>query len=487
MRAVLIAGGLALSVSAASASVTTYHNGNTRHGLYVVPGLTASSAAAVAPDTGFKAVLNGNIYAQPLFWQKPGGGSELIVATENNIVYALNPIDGRVIWEKRLAKPITGGLPCGNINPDGITGTPAIDPASGTLFLNAETDIAGAPQHELYALSLEDGTVQSGWPLSVQLLLKGAGVTFTPAQQGSRSGLLFANGALYASYGGRAGDCTPYHGTIVQVDPAARALKGNWETRAVGGGIWSQGGVSSDGQYIFATTGNTFNANNNWGDGEAILRLLPGLAHATSPAGYYAPANWQSLDNTDTDLGGTEALPLGVATASGKAQRPRLIALGKDGNAYLVNRLSLGGIGGPASITKVSNSEIITGPAVYESGTETLLAFESASGLTCGGRNITMLTLQTASKTPITTKWCVSVNAQGAPIITTTDGVANPLVWVVGAEGDNLLHGYNAITGQAVYTSTTPMQGLHHFQTLIAAEGRFYIAADNTVYAFTLP
>jgi hypothetical protein len=29
------------------------------------------------------------------------------------------------------------------------------------------------------------------------------------------------------------------------------------------------------------------------------------------------------------------------------------------------------------------------------------------------------------------------------------------------------------------------MNGLHHFQTILATEKRFYVAGDNNVYAFT--
>jgi hypothetical protein len=55
----------------------------------------------------------------------------------------------------------------------------------------------------------------------------------------------------------------------------------------------------------------------------------------------------------------------------------------------------------------------------------------------------------------------------------------------VGAEGDNLLHGFNALTGQSVFTDSGPaMSGLHHFETILATQRRFYVAADNTVYAF---
>jgi outer membrane protein assembly factor BamB len=478
----------AVTLAAGSAhadQVLTYHNGNTRHGMYRVPGLTLSAAATLTLDTGFNGTISGNVYAQPLFWQPKGAAAgELIVTTQNNIVYALNATTGAVIWQRQLPAPISSGLPCGDINPEGITGTPVIDASTGKLYLNSQTDEAGAPQHEIYAISLATGAIVAGWPLNVQSLLKGAGVAFTPPQQGARSALLFFSGALYATYGGRSGDCTPYHGTIVQIDPVSRTLAGHWQTSAVGGGIWSQGGIASDGKYLFATTGNTFNANNVWGGGEAILRFLPGLAAPAAPADYYAPANWQALDNGDADLGGTEALPLTVDKAN-SGYAPRLIALGKNGDAYLVNRLSLGGIGGPAAITQVSNQSIITGPAVYNTPAATMLAFTSTSGVACSGENVQVLDLQSSGSTPITVKWCAALNGRGAPIFTTTNGTADPIVWVLGAEGDNRLHGYNALTGAVVYTGSTALTGLHRFQTLIEADGKFYVGADNKVYAFT--
>jgi outer membrane protein assembly factor BamB len=484
-QALAASAALLLPAAASAASVLTYHNANTRHGLYTVPGLTAAAAATMQLDPKFSAKLSGNVYAQPLFWLPKGAsGAELIVATENNVVYDLNAATGAVIWQRTLPAPISSGLPCGDITPEGITGTPVIDPDTATLYLNSQTSASGSPQHNVYALSLADGSTLPGWPLNTVSLLKSAGVTFSAPQQGERSALLFFNGALYVAYGGRAGDCDPYHGVIIQIDPSTKTLAGNWETRASRGGIWAQGGISSDGKYLFATTGNT-EGTSTWGDGEAILRLLPGLAHATSTTDYYTPANWQALDNEDADLGGTEALPISVVKPK-TGVAPRVIALGKDGNAYQVNRLNLGGIGGPAAITKVSNSAIVTAPAVYNTSTATLLAFTNTnSSGNCSGSAITMLDLAPKGTSQITTKWCAALNGRGAPIITTTDGSANPLVWVAGAEGDNKLHAFDALTGAVVYNSSNTMSGLHHFQTLIAAGGHLYVGADNTIYSYT--
>jgi len=69
--------------------------------------------------------------------------------------------------------------------------------------------------------------------------------------------------------------------------------------------------------------------------------------------------------------------------------------------------------------------------------------------------------------------------------VTTTDGRLNPIVWIVGAEGDNQLHGFRGDTGEALFTGPAQgMRGLRHFQTLIATDERLYVAADGAVYAF---
>jgi hypothetical protein len=97
-----------------------------------------------------------------------------------------------------------------------------------------------------------------------------------------------------------------------------------------------------------------------------------------------------------------------------------------------------------------------------------------------------MLSIAASGSSPISEDWCAPFRGGGAPIITTTDGTSNPIVWVVGAEGDNLLHGFNALNGNIVFGGgNTALAGLRHFVTILAAEGRLYVGADNRVYAFT--
>jgi hypothetical protein len=78
--------------------------------------------------------------------------------------------------------------------------------------------------------------------------------------------------------------------------------------------------------------------------------------------------------------------------------------------------------------------------------------------------------------------WRGSVSGHGSPIATTTDGHSNPIVWILGAEGDNRLHAFRGDTGELILTSE-PLSGLRHFQTLIATQDHLYVGADERIYA----
>jgi outer membrane protein assembly factor BamB len=83
----------------------------------------------------------------------------------------------------------------------------------------------------------------------------------------------------------------------------------------------------------------------------------------------------------------------------------------------------------------------------------------------------------------MSTAWCGALRGRGSAIATTTDGHSNPIVWILGAEGDNRLHAFKGDTGQPIFTSE-PMAGLRRFQTPIATQDRLYVGADGRIYAF---
>ena len=170
-RALGLATGLAVLLVAigvgSAQSILTFHNDAMRGGLYVMPRLTYERAAGMHLDRDFDGRLEGNIYAQPLFWHFRQTNRKLvIVATENNTVYALDGRDGKVAWKKNLGAPVPrSALPCGNISPLGITGTPVIDPRSRTVYLDAMVSEPGGAQHLVFGLSLDNGSVRPGWPI----------------------------------------------------------------------------------------------------------------------------------------------------------------------------------------------------------------------------------------------------------------------------------------------------------------------------------
>src|SRR5258708_355049 len=106
------------------------------------------------------------------------------------------------------------------------------------------------------------------------------------------------------------------------------------------------GGGAGMGPNMSSSPGNTFNTGGVWSGGEAIIRLQAGPIWTGQPTDYWAPTNWLNLDNGDTDLGGVSATVIDVP---GATPSQLVLALGKDGNAYLVNRNNLGGITVPVA------------------------------------------------------------------------------------------------------------------------------------------
>jgi hypothetical protein len=471
----------------ANPSVPTYHGDLERSGLFTVPGLTWDRARSLHVDPAFHSELSGHVYAQPLYWQPPGSSPALLIATtEDNVVYALDAHTGRIVWKRKLGIPVARSLlPCGNIDPVGITGTPAIDPATETLFLDADVAQPSGPHHLVFALALKDGAILPGWPVDIVEALAGKNPPFIARFQNQRGALLVIGGTLYVPFGGNWGDCGSYHGTVVGISLSDPRKVARWSTRAVGGGIWAPGGIASDGASLFVATGNTFNAK-AWADGEAVIRLPLNLEGPADEKDFFAPDDWRSLDARDADLGGTS--PVLFDLPAGNARRSRVIALGKDGKAYLLDASNLGGISGALTVAKVSTRGIFAAAAAYPVGDSVYVAFPG-TGTGCpkgyGGSGLVVLAIRRGGPPALRTAWCAQVSGLGAPIVTTTNGRSNPIVWVLGAEGDNRLHAFKGTTGEDLFSGPEQgLTGLRHFQTLIATDDHLYIGADETIYAF---
>jgi hypothetical protein len=478
--------------------VLQHHLHGTRDGWYVDPQLTPAAAATMHRDPTFHAPLPGPTYAQPLYVARgPGGRATFIVVTAQNLVLALDAVDGSPLWVRHLGTPVPRAqLPCGNIDPLGITGTPVIDPDARLIYVAATTTPDGGvtTQHRLFALALEDGATRPGWPLEVSGL-RAKGLAFKATVQQQRSALLLHAGILYVPYGGHFGDCGSYHGWVaaVPVDQPTRATA--WATAARGGGIWAPGGISTDGDVLFAATGNTFGAR-TWGGGEAVVRLGPGATFSGAPADYFTPSNWRQLDAADLDLGGSGPVVLEVP---GATPSHVVVALGKNGVAYVLDRQDLGGLGTGDGTTgegvqsqQVASGPIITAAAAYTVASGTYVVFTTTgTGLGCPGTsgNLVALHLGAAAPPTLTVAWCANTRGRGAPIVTTTDGASDPIVWSVGAESSNRLYAFHGETGAVLFAGGGPaeqMSMVRRFQTPIAVNGRLVVAADQELYAFTM-
>ncbi len=481
--------GIAISGTAYAQSLLTYHGSAERSGNFVVPALTWERARNIHLDPSFHPRIAGHLYAQPLYWRPPGSAAgQLLVATEDNNVYAIDAGSGRETWTRQLGKPVPlSTLECGNIDPLGITGTPVIDETTQAIYLDAMVADTAGPHHRLLALSLKDGSPLPGWPVDVAEALAARGQRFNARYQNQRGALAILDGRVYVPYGGHYGDCGDYRGWVVGIGLRDPRDIVSWSTRGRGGGIWAPGGIAGDGRSLFVATGNTIGVT-TWSDGEAVFRLTPDLRRRDGPENFFAPTDWLSLNSRDADLGGTNPLPLDVPAAGGKLAL--ILALGKDGRAYLLDRRRLGGIGGSLASEIVATRPIHTAPATYPGGEGVYVAFQG-SGAQCPysrrGDALTVLQIRAGSPPTLVTGWCGALRGEGSPIITTTDGHSNPIVWILGAEGDNRLHGYRGDTGEPLFAGGGPgdaMTGLRHFQTLLAAGDRLYVGADARLYAF---
>ena len=239
------------------------------------------------------------------------------------------------------------------------------------------------------------------------------------------------------------------------------------------------GGLASDGVNVFVATGNTFNAT-TWSGGEAILSLSPRLV-LNGTTNYWTPTNWSTLDSKDQDIGGSGPLLVNVP---GATPSNLVVALGKDGNAYLLNRTNLGGISTPvAKLAVGSGSAIIQAAATYLTTNGTHVVFAN-------GGNLYALLVSATSPPTLIKQWTAVENGKGSPFVTSTDGTNNVVVWGIGTQSSQRLYGFDGNTGATVFAgggTNELMANTRNYNTGIVARGRIYVAGDNQVYAFSLP
>jgi hypothetical protein len=473
-------------------SVLQLHASASRAGAYVVPSFTQAAAANLHIDSSFVATYTGNAYAQPLYVDNGAASSDLVIAaTEMNEVAAFDGT-GTMRWQQMLGSAQTmpnpsEGAPCGDIDPLGITGTPVIDPSTHTLFLDAMIDIGGHAHHQIFALSLADGSTLAGWPVDVGTTVTSGSLALEPAVENQRGGLTFLNGDVYVPYGGHAGDCGDYHGWVVAVPEADPAHPTAFATEAVQAGAWSPGGVTSDGNNVFAVFGNGIGSGSGWSNTEMVARFGAGASFSNNPTDYWVPPDWASLDAGDIDITG----PALVIDDPASTPSALLAAFGKDGSMSLIDRDNMGGITAQLATIQASTGQIINTSATYTTAMGRYIVIKGTGPADCPGTpsgSVTAVRIESGSPPKLSIAWCAGTGPVGSPIATTTDGTSDPIVWVIGAEGDQRLHGFDGDTGAVVFDgggSNDAMASTSRFITPMVAKGRIFVAANGQLYAFT--
>jgi polyvinyl alcohol dehydrogenase (cytochrome) len=368
-------------------------------------------------------------------------GSRVFVATENDTVYALDAATGRSVWTQHLGEPVPrSALPCGNIDPTGITSTPVIDAAAGLLY--AVDYLRQPPHHELVALDLGSGAVRFHEPIDPP------GANPLPHQQ--RAALAMANGTVYVPFGGLFGDCGEYHGWVVGASAADGSQRGVYQVPTHReGAIWAAAAITPAGD-VYVATGNG-DSTTDFDYSNAVLHLSADLKLLD----YFAPREWADLNRRDADLGSTGPILLDGGL---------ILQIGKTGIGYLLQADRLGKIGGEVMQASLCGGGAYGG-AAHAGGMVYVACRDGLYAVRVQGQAFSVV-------------WRGPQFNAGAPLIT------DDAIWTLD-DGSTSLYALNPQTGSVLFRAPAG-QGSNppHFLTPSAAHGRIFHSRGRTIAAY---
>jgi hypothetical protein len=339
------------------------------------PSLSPSQVSSGHFGQVFNTTLQGQVYAQPLI-----AGNTVIVATQDDLVYGTDANTGAIQWQQSVGRPEPAtATACDDITPNyGVTATPVIDSASGTVYVVARSwdgsNLTSA-SYSVHALDIHTGVERPGWPVPVAgNATNSASTVFDPIHINSRPGLLLLNGWVYFGFGSMCDQAT-YKGWVGGVSTSGGQMR-LW-TDEPGtfnyGGIWQSGAaIMSDGNgRVFVATGNGDVPSPGPGNappgqlGNSIVRLAQQADGSLVAADFFAPTNAASLNALDLDLG--SGGPVGLPDSFGVPGHPHLLITGsKEGRVYLLDRDNLGGEAqGPGATDAVVAETGLLGNGVF--------------------------------------------------------------------------------------------------------------------------
>ncbi|HEY5232614.1 MAG TPA: FN3 associated domain-containing protein, partial [Verrucomicrobiae bacterium] len=396
----------------------------------------------------------------------------------------------------------------GNIYPVvGCTATPVIDPATGTMYVEAFTkETSGANVnyvHRLHALDITTGLERTNFNSPAVISCTNYPGTGTPGQNdvdGSghilwnglretcRPALLLANGMVYLCYASP-GDHPPYYGWIFSYDARTLAQTGafNDDPNAGYGGIWMTGnGPAADTNgNVYVNTGNgQYDTSNDYGD--SVLKLNGTSSLALED--YFTPYNQATLVAQDLDVS-SAGLFLLPDSAGSAAHRHLLLSGSKTGSLYLIDRDTMGHYNSSVDADVQSLAGAVGGmwcsPAYFNGMFYVIGSGDHVKSFTMA--NATMGTTPTATS-PNT------FSASATPCLS-ANGTNNGILWAIdttgaGSSGAAVLYAYNATNvSQELYNSSqnltrdNPGAGVE-FTTPVEANGKVYMGAQYEVSVF---
>jgi hypothetical protein len=504
------------ALPARSQDVLTYHNNNSRTGLdNKETTLTTTNVNYKTFGKLFIVPADGLVDAEPLYLSSVSISGVthnlLIVATENDSVYAYDADTGVQLW--KITTLLAGETPsdkrsCAQVEPKiGITATPVInrpktgDPAIYVVAMSK--DSSGDYHQRLHALDATTGAELFKGPIEIVGTYPGTGddssngfVTFNPAQYKERAGLLLVNNTVYLAWASHC-DYLPYTGWIMGYNAStlAQTTVINLTPNGSRGAIWGSGGGMAadssgniyllDGNGVFDTTLNSsgFPADGDYGNAFLRLTTTGGLAVAD----YFEMDNEASENGTDIDLGSGGPLLVSQEDKTGKTWE-LAIGAGKDSNLYVVNRANLGKYsatanniyqeltgalpGGMWSVPAALNNNIFYGPVGSP-----LLKFQFADA---------KLLPTPAAQTTTTFAYPGTT-----PSISANSG-ENGIVWATENTDPAILHAYSSRTLAEIYNTTQAANSRDNFGvgnkfiTPMIAKGKVYVGTTTGVGVFGL-
>jgi large repetitive protein len=534
--------------------VNTQHTGNNSSEAILTPGNVGATG-----NFGllFTQQLDGQSYGQPLFVtattlaKLPGSFGDgkshnvVYVATEHNSIYAFdadvdrqganpNGTNSLPLWTRNLTPAGATTVPQGETGSSdistelGITATPVIDAATGTIYVVSKVKNPSATptpyQQFLHALDLKTGVDKPGSPVlldSTTVSFDGtpdpqkhdderdpvtapAGkIAFSALHEHLRCAMALSHGVLYLAYASHS-DTRPYYGEILGFDAGTLKLVRTFiATPNASGqaGIW-QGGASP----AFDDAGNMFfsTGNGNWGQqgstadwGESILKLpadMMGQIQISQQdvVNFFTPAIWKQLNEgsgipngpgPDRDLGGGGLLLLPDQPGG----HPHLmVGGGKAGTLYLLDRDNLGGIldddrNAIQEITEPNTNSLFMTPSYFNGS-----IYYAPAGNPIQRRTLQFDEVNNVVKfsdPPQSGAANDNYSGKGATVFISSNGAANGIVWAVKSS----LEAYDATNlANHIFSSRTNVPGptssgcnTAKFTPPVVSNGKVYLTCSS--------